>query len=81
MVPKTRFRNFGNPNLVLGLLYANVSGMAPVSLVLSGLALRQFRSNPSLHGKWIARIAVVVGTLGTAAFVFFFFIVIAITNP
>ena len=72
-------RKFSNPSLVMGLLFANAAGMAPVSLVLSGLALRQLRRNPSLRGKWIARIAVVVGTLGTAGFVFF--IVIAIWNP
>lgn len=72
-------RNIPNPNLGEGLLFTTALGWAPVSLLLSSLARRQLGRNPDLRGKWIARIAVVVGTLGTAGFVFV--IVVAIWNP
>jgi hypothetical protein len=43
-------------------------GWAPLSLILGSLAMRQLRRNPDLRGKWIVRLAVFVGTLGTAMF-------------
>lgn len=72
-------RTFRNPNLVMGLLFGNALALGPVSLILSGLALRQLRRDPELRGRWIARGAVLVGTVGTAGFVFC--IVVAIWNP
>jgi hypothetical protein len=72
-------RSFANPNLVMGLLFASGVGWGPVSLILSGIALRQIRRDSALRGKWIARIAVVAGTLGTAGFVFC--LVLAVWNP
>jgi len=72
-------RSFANPNLVMGVLFASGVGWGPVSLILSGIALRQLRRDPALRGKWIARIAGVAGTLGTAGFVFC--LVLAVWNP
>ncbi len=59
-------RNFADRDLGAGLLFAGAMGWAPLSLVLSGLALRQLRRNPDLRGKWIARLAILVGIPGTA---------------
>jgi hypothetical protein len=73
------FANVSNPNLVMGLLLAGAVGWGPVSLVLSGIALRQLRHDPALRGEWIARIAVVAGILGTAGFVLF--LVVAFGYP
>lgn len=71
--------NFGKPNLVIGVLFTSAVGWGPVTLVLSSMALRHLRRDPGLRGKWIARSAAVVGTLGTAGFVFF--LVVTIWNP
>ena len=71
--------NFSNPNLVMGVLFTSAVGWGPVTLVLSSMALRHLRRDPGLRGKWIARSAAVVGTLGTAGFVFF--LVVMIWDP
>jgi hypothetical protein len=62
-------QNFANRDLGAGLLFAGAMGWAPLSLVLSSLAVRQFRRNPDLRGKWIARLAILVGIPGTALLV------------
>jgi hypothetical protein len=61
-------RNVANRDLAEGLLLTSAMGWAPLCLVLSSLALRQIRSNPDLRGKWIARLAILVGIPGTAYF-------------
>ena len=62
-------RNFSNTELGEGLLFGGAMGWAPLSLVLSSLAIRQLRRDPDMRGKWITRLAILVGILGTAYFV------------
>jgi hypothetical protein len=59
-------RHFSNPHLMLELLLTGALGWAPACLMLSNLAVRQLRRDPDLRGKWIARLAILVGIPGTA---------------
>jgi hypothetical protein len=59
-------RNIANPDPANGLLFTGAMGWAPLSLVFSSLAVRQLRRNADLRGKWIARLAILAGILGTA---------------
>jgi hypothetical protein len=59
-------RNFANRDLGEGLLLTGAMGWAPLSLVFSSLAVRQLRRNADLRGKWITRLAIFAGILGTA---------------
>jgi len=62
-------RNFADRDLGAGLVFSGAMGWAPLCLVLSSLAIRQLRRNRDLRGKWITRLAILVGIPGTAYFV------------